>query len=132
MLRIVGFKYAGKVKKCDSQLWRVNDKILRVIAPLGLLWKSLEKPRSKSHSTMSLKKVLRLTEQSVLLCGQAAVAAKYQRRTEILKNLFKDQMQPRKVLQKYEKYLATHGALFGQKFQSKLAKAKGKNNKVLD
>jgi site-specific recombinase XerD len=120
---VVGHSQAGYLKKRDSQLWRVNDKITRVMGPLGKLWARLDKSRKKGKEKMKVEEVLDLTEKAVMLIGQANVAVKYQRRMEILKALMKNKMEPKRVLQKYEKLLPKAKLLFGKKFQKQIVKS---------
>ena len=122
----LGASQASVVLNRDKNFCRIQEKVQRVMGPLGRLWQELDKGRKKSSGRkVNLANILQLAEQSVLLLGQTNVAVRYLRRYEVTTAITKNSKEAKTMLKRYEKYLHDTSALFGPKFQSKVDKEKG-------
>ena len=94
------------------------------MGPLGKLWRKLDEARkSKRDSELNLQKALDLTEESIMLVGQANVAIRHARRVEMTHTITKDLGEARNLVRRFDKY-REEGVLFGAEFQKKIQEEK--------
>lgn len=124
-----GNKAAPAVLKRDRMMGAAQEKVLRVMGPLGQLWRFLNEARKKNGDKMDVHEALALTEKSVLLLGQANVAVKYNRRYEIVAAVSGGGKSAKRILSRYKKHLKHKKKLFGAKFQKALEKDAGEESK---
>ena len=90
------------------------------MGPLGKIWRKLDEARkSKKDSELNLQKALDLTEESIMLVGQANVAIRHARRVEMTHTITKDLGETRNLVRWFDKY-REEGVLFGAEFQKKI------------
>ena len=112
---------------------KFQQTILDVLGHLSRLWKGLDDIKNAPDDTIlvPIEDHIKLTEQTVLLLGQASNSILYSRRLQILETLIKD---PKKVLKK--KKFEGKGSLlqkddqslFGKKFRSRFVETLQENN----
>ena len=116
----IGQYHARAVLHRDQTLANSQEKVMRIMGPLGKIWATLDKARkSKSERMIRIQDLLNLTEQAVVLTGQASVAAQYARRREILSGLTSAK-DAKLLMKKYDYLCDNRGDLFGEQFQKKM------------
>jgi len=99
------------------------------MAPLGRLWSSLEESAKSGEGTCDLKEIMELVEQSVLLLGQASVAADHNIRLNMMSCFLRDPKKAGDILRKNTSLFLRDEVrtdLFGRPFYKALHKrAKG-------
>ena len=117
------------VKLTDASFVKVQTKVDQAMAPLSLLWVTLEDVAKSGNDKCDLKSIMQLVEQTVILLGQASVAADHNRRLSLLSSFFRDPRKASEILLKNKDLLVRKEGrtdLFGRKFYKALHKhAKG-------
>ena len=85
----------------DTTMEKFQHKILDVLGPFSRLWKELRDIKNAPDVTVPVpvEDHIKLTEQTVLLLGQALNSIFYSWRLQILKNLIKDPKKAKKYLE---------------------------------
>ena len=98
----------------------LSQKILDVLGPLSRLWNGLEDIEDVPDATVlvPVEDHIKLTEQTVLLLGQASYSILYSRCLQILKALIKDPKIANNILkEKADLFQKGDQNLFGEKFR---------------
>ena len=118
-------KVSSKVLGREDNLSHVQEKVLRIMGPLGKLYQDLFKlSHQKDKVKVKVQNLCTLAEKAILLTGQAHISVRYHRQLEIVSSLMNDHKEAKNILRNYSKYLKCPAVLFGPKFQRKLDKDK--------
>ena len=130
----VGSLKAKSIKDRDIFFSRQQEKVLRIMGPLGKLWRELTRIRKSKQPVgkVKLANILEWTEKAVLLVGQANVAVRHTRRVEIIGALMGSISQAKALLKKHD-HLLREGELFGKQFHKQVEEdtAKGSSTGIL-
>lgn len=117
----VGHHSAKLLMNRDQTLSSAQEKVMRIMGPLGRLGATLDETRMTGDDKMArVKDLLQFAETAVDLTGQASVAIRYARRKEFMGTLMRHKDATR-LLKKYDDLCCTEGHLFGAEFQRKIS-----------
>ena len=130
-------KRAGSIEvAADSNLVKLQQKLLDVMGPLSKVWTIVEKTSNSRFEQVevSLPEILTNLDQTVMLLGQALNSISYTRRFNALKQITGDPRKTKQLLkEKNEIFPKETQFLFGEKFESDIirtAKSKQKSKEV--
>ena len=130
-------KRAGSLEvAADSNLVKLQQKLLDVMGPLSKVWNIVQKASNSCFEQIevSLPEILTNLDQTVMLLGQAFNNISYTRRFNALKQITGDPRKTKQLLKaKNEIFVKETQLLFGEGFESDIirtSKIKQKSNEV--
>ena len=130
-------KRAGSLEvAADSNLVKLQQKLLDVMEPLSKIWTIVEKASNSSFEPVEflLPEIPTNLDQTVMLLGQAFNNISYARRLKALNQITGDPRKTKQLLkEKNEIFVEETQFLFGERFESdivRIAKSKQKSKEV--
>ena len=108
----------------DKNLEKLQQKVVNIMGPLSRAWSEVDLvKKSGKPANMSVPELSTTIEQAIILTGQVSNVITYQRRSNVLSTLLKDQRKAVKMLKDHKDLFQSNSkSLFGSKLETHLEK----------